>query len=126
MSQYTESSEWGAFSVASANAALSLGVRGTVYVFRNFDNGDRFIFLLADLGFGFSVGVRVNQIVRNLAKTLLSDKNMLNPKSYTRIKANKAFSASSLNWSPGAEATIGIVTGIAGLSATTVSAWPFF
>ena len=126
MSIYTKSSEWGAFSVASANTAFGLGARGTVYVLRNFDNADKFLFLLADLGFGFSVGARLNQLIRNLAKTLMSDKDFVNPNSYTKITANKPFSASDLNWSPGAEATIGITVLLAGCSATSVSAWPFF
>ena len=126
MSANTQSDQWGAFSVASANATLGLGVRGTVYVFRNFDNAEQFLFLLADLGFGFSVGVRLNQAIRNLAKAILSNKDFANPNSYTRITANKAFSANDLDWSPGAEATIGITALLAGCSATLISAWPFF
>lgn len=126
MSELTQSSSWGAFSVASANATLALGVRGTIYVFRNFDNGDRYLFLLADLGFGLSLGLRVNQLVRNIAKNLMSDKNFNNPGSYTKFTANKPFSASDLNLSPGGEATIGITVLVAGCSATAVSAWPFF
>jgi hypothetical protein len=126
MASDTTSSDWGAFSVASANGNLGLGVRGTVYAVRNFTNGDRFLFLLGDLGFGFSLGARVNPIIRNLAKTVLSDKNFDNPGSYTRIKANKSFSASDLNLAPGAEATIGVTATVVGISATTISAWPFF
>lgn len=126
MATNTTSSQWGAYSIASANGAFSLGVRGTVYVFRNFDNADKFLFLLGDLGFGFSIGLRLNQLIRNLAKALLSDKDFVNPDSYTRITTNKSFSASDLNWSPGAEATIGIAALIAGCSATSISAWPFF
>lgn len=122
----TESSNWGAFSVASANSVIGLGARGTVYVFRNFDNTDKFLFILADLGFGFSIGIRLNQAIRNLAKALLSNKDFANPDSYTRITVNKPFSANDLNWSSGAEATIGIALLLAGYSATTVSAWPFF
>jgi hypothetical protein len=101
-------------------------MRGTVYVLRKFDNADKILFLLADLDFKFSVGLRLNQLVRNLAKALLSNKDFVNPDSYTKIAANKPFSASDLNWSPGAEATIGITALLAGCSATSVSAWPFF
>ena len=126
MSVYTKSDDWGAFSVATANGALGLGVRGTIYTFRNFDNANKFLFLLADLGFGFQVGVRINQLVRNIARGLMSNKDFVNPDSYTKITANKAFSASNLDWSPGAEATIGIAAVLAGCSATKVSAWPFF
>jgi hypothetical protein len=126
MSADTQSSDWGAFSIGSANGTLGLGCRGTVYVFQNFENGDKFLFLLADLGFGFSIGFRLNQAARNLAKTLLSDKNVTNPRSYTKITANIAFSAHDLNFSPGGEATAGIALLVAGLSVTSVSAWPFF
>ena len=120
------SSNWGAFSVASANTSFGLGARGTIYALRNFDTGERYLFLLADLGFGFSIGARINQVVRNLAKSLLNDKNFSNPSSYTKITANRPFSASDLNFSPGAEATIGIAILAAGCSATAISAWPFF
>lgn len=126
MSVYTKSEDWGAFSVASATGAFGLGARGTVYVFRNFDNANKFLFLLADLGVGFSVGFRLNQLIRNFAKTLLSNKDLVNPDSYTRITANRPFSASDLDWSPGAEATAGVAAGLVGCSATSVSAWPFF
>jgi hypothetical protein len=126
MSVYTKSDDWGAFSVASANGSLGLGVRGTVYVFRNFDNANKFLFLLADLGFGFSIGYRLNQLIRNLAKTVMSNKDFVNPDSYTKLTANRSFSASDLNWSPGAEATAGVAAGMVGFSVTTISAWPFF
>jgi hypothetical protein len=56
----------------------------------------------------------------------VSDKNFVNPNSYTKIVANRKFSASDLNFSPGAEATIGVAAGIGGFSATSISAWPFF
>jgi hypothetical protein len=122
----TASSNWGAMSVANASGNIGLGARGTVYVLRNMDNGDRFLFLLADLGIGFTFGVRLNQIFRNLGKTLLSDKSFNNPASFTKIAVNRSFSADDLDLSPGAEATIGIVALTAGVSATSISGWPFF
>jgi hypothetical protein len=122
----TTSSNWGALSVASASAAIGLGTRGTLYTLRNMDNGDRFLFVLADLGFGFTLGVRLNQIIRNLGKTLLSDKSFNNPASYTKIAVNRSFSADDLDLSPGAEATIGVVALATGWTATSISAWPFF
>src|SRR3954470_6608402 len=94
----TKSTNWGAYSLASANATLGLGLRGTVYVFRNFDNDNKFLFLLADYGFGISIGFRLNQVIRNLGKALLSDKNFSNPASYTKITCNKTFSADDLDW----------------------------
>jgi hypothetical protein len=51
---------------------------------------------------------------------------MVNPKSYTKFTANTPFSADDLDWAPGAEATIEIAVALAGCSATSVSAWPFF
>jgi hypothetical protein len=111
MSENTKSTNWGAVSLGSAAGSVTLGARGTVYVFQNFDNSDRFIFLLADLGFG--------------GRELLH-KRKYDPSSYTKITANIPFSASDLNWSNGGEATIGIAALIAGASATSVSAWPLF
>jgi hypothetical protein len=70
MSIDTASTNWGAYGIASASSALGLGGRGTVYIFRNFDNADKFLFLLGDLGFAFSYGYRLNQAIRNLAKSL--------------------------------------------------------
>lgn len=126
MSINTPSRNWGAYAVAGANAALGLGARGTIYIFNNFDTSDKFIFLLADLGFGFAIGPRLNQGVRNLGRAALSSKSFYDPNSYTKITANREFSAGDLNWSPGAEMTIGVAVLLAGLSATAISAWPFF
>jgi hypothetical protein len=126
MGEGTTSKNWGAFSVAGASASLGLGARGTVYVFRNFDNGDRYLFLLADLGVGFSLGFRVHQAIRSMGKALLNNKDFVNPNSYTKIIANKAFSSDDLDFSPGVEATIGVAATVVGISATAVSAYPFF
>jgi len=126
MGRSTQSNNWGAFSLAGLSAQLSIGARNTLYAVRNFDNNDTFLFLLADLGFGYSFGVRLDQRIRTLAKLILSDKYLMNSRSYTPIKANRQFSAGDLNLARGAEATIGVAAMLAGCSATSISAWPFF
>lgn len=126
MSKGTDSSNWGAVSVATITHSVGLGFRGTFYVFRNLDNNDKFLFLLVDLGMGFSFGVRLNQMIRNLWKVTFKDMTFNNKEIYTKIEANKPFSSDDLNFSPGAEATIGIVVLTAAAGATSISAWPFF
>lgn len=126
MSADTKSSSWGAFGAGSVNANVGLGFRGTVYCFKNFDNGDMYLFLLADLGFGYSVGPNINRWVRQLWKEVVGYKDVLDNDSFTKIKANKPFSASDLNFAQGGEATAGVTYGPYSFSATTVSAWPFF
>jgi hypothetical protein len=126
MSSGTTSANWGAVSVATVTGAMALGARGTVFVFRNGDNSDKFIFFLASLGFGLSLGVRVNQLIRNIWKSVVKNTDFNDPSAYTPIVANSSFSADDLAWSPGAEATIGITILDDSAGASAISAWPFF
>src|SRR4051794_31598003 len=107
MGSSTPSSNWGAVSLASINASAALGFRGTIYEFRNMDDGFRCNFLLASAGFGMSFGFRVNQILRNVYKVATKTKSLDDPALYTKVPANRSFSASDLNLASGAEATAG-------------------
>jgi hypothetical protein len=126
MSNSTESHNWGAVSLVSVNANAGLGFRGTIYEFRNMDNGNRFSFLLASLGVGFALGFRINQILRNFYKAATKRKDLNDPALYTKLPVKRRFSADDLAWSPGAEATIGVTLLVAGCTVTLISAWPFF
>jgi hypothetical protein len=126
MTIYTETKNWGAVSLVSLTSQLTFGFRGTIYEFRNMDTGERFDFLLATLGAGLGLGIRVNQIIRNAYKAATKTKDLSDPSLYTIIPCNKAFSADDLDWSPGAEATAGVTFIAVGYTLTTISAWPFF
>lgn len=122
-----QSGHWGALSVMSLNApSLALGGRGTLYSLRNGDTEECYLFALLDLGFSASFGIKVNQQVKNLWKVIVGGKNLIDSSLYTPIQANRPFSADDLNFAPGAEATAGAVVLSAAVSATTISAWPFF
>lgn len=124
MSKETESSNWGVFSLASLKAGTGLNAMGTLYVFRNFDTNERFLFALCDLGLGASIGFKIKG--KPLLKLIMNSKKFDKLASYTRIKANKPFSASDLNLAQGAEATAGITLFKKGCSTTLISAFPFF
>ena len=126
MATDTESTNWGAVSVFSLSGAVGLGTRGTLYVFRNVDTEELYLFALIDIGFGLSAGVKVNQYVRNLYKTIVGNKNLSDAATYTSIPVNRAFSADDLNLASGAEATANIAVVVVGASVTAISAWPFF
>ena len=72
----TISSNWGAVGIASYSGELGLGARGTLYAFRNFDTGDKFLFVLADLGFGVGWGFSVPEEIRQFFKAAVNNKNM--------------------------------------------------
>ena len=122
----TISSNWGAVGIASYSGELGLGARGTLYAFRNFDTGDKFLFVLADLGFGVGWGFSVPEEIRQFFKAAVNNKNMEDLSIYTMFPANKPFSATDLNFARGSEATAGVAVVILGTAITLISAWPFF
>jgi hypothetical protein len=124
MSVNTKSNNWQAISIVSASGGLGLNGAGTVYLFHNKDNGDKFLFLLADFGLGGGFGIR-SEAIGKVLKTILNSTALYNFTSYSDIPANRTFSASDLHLSRGAEATIG-VTLLAGYSYTAISGFPFF
>jgi hypothetical protein len=126
MGSRTKSENWGAVSVANVTGAVGLGARGTVFVFRNADNDEKFLFFLASLGFGLSFGVRIHQEFRSIFRAVAKNSDFNDPDTYTTIVPNYAFSADDLAWSPGAEATIGLVVFVDSFGASSISAWPFF
>ena len=123
MATETSSKNWGAIGIANISSGVGLNVSGTIYLFRNHDNGDRFLFALADLGIGVSFGAKADKIT-SLVKTILGKASLNDVSSFTAIPANRSFSASDLNLARGAEATIG-ATATAGYSATVISAFPW-
>jgi hypothetical protein len=124
MSRFTTSQNWGAMGIVSGSAGLGLNGSGTVYLFRNQDNADRFLFLLADLGIGGSLGIGLKKI-REVVRLVLHNANLYDPRSYSDVSANKEFSAWDLHLASGAEASAGFAV-VAGYSWTVISAWPFF
>lgn len=126
MSTDTISSNWGAVAIASVSGEVGLGARGTLYVYRNFDTGERFLYALVDLGFGLGVGFSISEEIKQLFKATTSGKNMDDPTVYTLIPVHNPFSASDLHLASGSEATAGVTVAILGASITLVSAWSFF
>ena len=124
MATGTNSSNWGAVSIVSASGGVGLNASGTIYLFRNHDNGDKFLFLLADLGIGGSLGIKSKKIA-DLVKRILNSAAIYDSSSYSTITANRAFSADDLNLARGAEASADVAL-IAGYNATVISAFPFF
>lgn len=118
---------WSALGVMSLNApSLALGIKGTLYAFRNGDTQESYLYALVDVGFNWTIGVKVNQHVKNLWKVIVGGKNLLDYSSYTPIPANRPFSADDLNFAPGAEISGGVVVLASAVSKTMISAWPFF
>jgi hypothetical protein len=124
MGTSTNSTNWGAIGTVSASGGLGLNASGTIYLFRNHDNGDKFLFLLADLGLGGSLGITTKKI-KTLVKTILNSHALYDVRSYSDIPANRPFSADDLNLARGAEATASAAV-VAGYSATVISGFPFF
>jgi len=127
MGKTTESSNWGALGIASAGGGVGLNVQGSVYLLRNQDNGNRFLFLLADFGPGFSWGgssVSPRKVLQ-LVKSILRNSSVNDPSSYSDIPANRPFSADDLHFARGAEATYGAGY-VVGYAVTVISAWPMF
>src|SRR4051812_38164284 len=123
MAVETSSTNWGAIGIIGISSGIGINVSGTIYLFRNHDNSDRFLFALADLGIGGSFGFKSDKIA-TLVKTILGKASLGDMSGFTKITANKSFSASDLNLARGAEATVGAAS-LAGYSATTISAFPW-
>ena len=118
-----QSMNWSALGVMSLNApSLSLGIKGTLYALRNDDAEECYLYALVDVGFNWTVGVKVNQYVKNLWKVIVGGKNLLDYSSYTPIQANRPFSADDLNFAPGAEISGGVVVLASAASKTMISA----
>jgi hypothetical protein len=106
---------------------FGIDARGSIYLFRNADTGEKYLFALADVGFGASYGISISSLVKTvLANMFSSSKDLDNPDSYSKIVGNRPFSADDLNFAQGAEAVAGAELGVAGVSITLLSAWPFF
>ena len=119
----TSCKNWGAMGIVGVSSGLGLNAAGTIYLFRNQDNGDKFLFMLADLGIGGSFGIKSDKLSK-LVKAILNSTNIGDPRSFSSIPANKSFSASDLNLAKGAEATVGAAL-VAGYSSTVISAFPW-
>src|SRR3954454_15801807 len=126
MATETVSSNWGAVGVFSLSGQAGLGAKGTLYVFRNSDTGESYLFALIDLGFGLSLGFKLSQYIRTVYKAILSNKNLADPASYTPIPVNVPYSADDLHFAQGAEASVGAVVGVLAASTTAILAWPLF
>lgn len=123
MSKSTKTTNWGIVGWISASGGLGLNAAGTIYMLHNFGNGERFLFLLADIGLGGAFGLK-SEGIHTLVKKILSSVSVYDTTSISKITANREFSAEDLHLASGAEATVG-ATALAGYSATTISAWPF-
>ena len=124
MGKATASKNWGAIGIVSVSGGLGLNGSGTIYLWRNGDNDEKFLFMLADVGLGGTFGINIKKL-HILVKKVLGIVTAYDPRSYTTIPCNKSFSADDLNLARGAEATIG-VTLLAGYSYTVISGWPMF
>ncbi len=127
MGMNTTSSNWAALGIASAGGGIGLNLQGTIYLFRNNDNGDRFLFLLADFGPGFSFGgsAASPSKVWKVVKSILQNSSLNDPRLYSDVPANRPFSAADLHLARGAEATAGAGY-FMGYAFTVISAWPTF
>lgn len=86
------SSNWGAVGLTTFSAEMGLGERVSVYAFLNRETKERWVYLLATLGIGFSLpALKIPKMVTQLAKATLNSKNLLDEKTYTAIAVNRPF-----------------------------------
>ena len=129
MPSETKSTNWGICSLASLNEGLGVNVKATLYAFKNFDTFELFLFVLGDIGLGYSAGFKFGKIYTLLLKSTQKLKDIMEGGGITHLShINYPFSADDLAFASGAEMFINISAGIgdvgAALGITNISAWP--